>query len=93
MKGVIPSGRVVKTAVSLPADTFALGEAIRKKNGKSRSGLYAEALRAYARTLAVREAEARYVAGYLAMPEAPEETAFSEAALKLWAKTQPKERW
>lgn len=90
MKVIIPPPRTVKTAVSLPVDTFALGEAIRKRSGKTRSGVYAEAIRAYARALAVKEAEARYIAGYLAVPE---DTEFSEAALKLWAKTQPKERW
>ena len=90
MNRVIPSARVVKTAVSLPAETFELGEKLRRKTGASRSGLYAAALRAYADRLLVREAEKRYVAGYEAQPEDP---AFADGALKDWVRTQRKERW
>ncbi|MEK7767440.1 MAG: hypothetical protein AAB368_14520 [bacterium] len=90
MNRVIPAGRVVKTAISLPSETFALGEKLRRKTGASRSGLYAVALRAYAEQLTLREAEARYVAGYAAHPE---DAAASEGALKAWAKSQRSERW
>ena len=37
-------GRVVKTAISLPDELYRRAEAIRARNGMSRSELYAEAL-------------------------------------------------
>lgn len=65
----------VKTAVSLPAETYRRAEALRRKARKSRSALYAEALEAYLKALETREKEARYEAGYRAMPETRHETA------------------
>lgn len=82
--------RAVKTAVSLPAETYHRAEALRRKNGSSRSELYATALRAYLGLLEVRELEARYVAGYKAHPE--EETEM-EALLKASLPALGKEVW
>ena len=80
--------RTVKTAVSLPAETYAHAEQIRKKNGKSRSELYADALRGYFQQIEVREMEARYVAGYQAKPEDGD-----EAELKAGIKVLAGGRW
>jgi metal-responsive CopG/Arc/MetJ family transcriptional regulator len=79
--------RTVKTAVSLPVETFAHAEQIRKKNGKSRSELYADALKDYFRQLEIREIEARYAAGYKAKPEnLAEISAGARAGFKVLAK-------
>ncbi|MBI5881534.1 MAG: hypothetical protein HZB91_00285 [Elusimicrobia bacterium] len=69
----------IKTAVSLPEDTYRRAESLRRKNGASRSALYASALQEYFKALEVRDAEDRYAAGYRAAPEDP-------ADLKAWAK-------
>ena len=71
--------RTVKTAVSLPEETYRRAESLRRKNGASRSALYAAALQEYFRAMEVRDKEDRYAAGYGAVPEDPVE-------LNAWAK-------
>lgn len=61
--------KTIKTAVSLPAETFRRAEALRRKSGRSRSELYAAALEALLKAVEVRELEERYAAGYRAKPE------------------------
>jgi len=83
-------GKTVKTAVSLPAETYAHAEQIRKKNGKSRSELYADALRDYFHRLKIREIEAKYAAGYKAKPE---DLAEISAGARAGFKVLGKEDW
>lgn len=84
----------VKTAISLPAETYQRAEAARKKAGKSRSELYAQALNGFLRALEVREMEASYEAGYRKHPERPEEVAEVEALAKLAAAAwDPEDKW
>lgn len=59
----------IKTAISLPGDTFRRAEEFRRKSGKSRSELYAQALSAFLGVQELRDREARYVTGYQAKPE------------------------
>lgn len=84
-----PEG-VVKTAVSLPAVTFSDIEAFRRKTGRTRSQVYADALRAYLRSIEVAELEARYEAGYKAHPE---DAAEIDALLGATLPLLPKEDW
>lgn len=75
--------RSVKTAVSLPAETFRQAETLRRRLGRSRSRLYAEALQAYLRGAEVSEREERYAEGYRRIPEdAKEEAALTKLASK-----------
>lgn len=84
----------VKTAISLPAQTYQRAEAVRKKAGKSRSELYAQALDGFLRVLEVREMEARYEAGYRKHPETREEVAEIEAWTRAAAESwDPKDKW
>lgn len=62
----------IKTAVSLPAETFRRGEALRRSLRASRSALYAAALEAYFRAQDIREKEERYLAGYRKKPDLPD---------------------
>lgn len=89
---VIPN-KAVKTAVSLPAETFQRAEALRRKEGKTRSALYAEALEAHLKALEVRELEARYEAGYRKHPETEAELAEIDAFAKLSAQSLEPEDW
>lgn len=79
--------KVVKTAVSLPADTYRRAERLRKKMGKSRSELVADALTALIRRADAREREERDAAAYAAAPDAPAEVArAAREAAAAWAK-------
>ncbi len=82
--------RSIKTAISLPAETFRRAEKIRRKNGRSRSELYAAALELYLRTLEVRDLEAVYEAGYRKRPETPEDI---QAALQASTEALQAEDW
>jgi hypothetical protein len=53
----------------LPAAVYRKAESARKRQRRSRSGLYAAALETYLAALELREQEARYAAGYKATPE------------------------
>jgi len=61
--------QAVKTAISVPGEKFRKAELLRKKTGESRSALYTKALDALFSSLAVRELEEKYAAGYRAHPE------------------------
>lgn len=83
----------IKTAVSLPAETFRKAEALRRKSSKSRSSFYAEALEAHLRAQELREMEARYEAGYRAHPETRAEKARLKNFAKISAKVLEPEEW
>ncbi len=72
--------RSIKTAVSLPAETYRRVEAVRRKSKQSRSALYAQALEAFLKAQEVREMEARYEAGYRAKPETKAEIEWATQA-------------
>lgn len=80
----------IKTAVSLPETTFNKAESLRRKNGISRSALYAAALQEYFKAMEVREIEGRYSAGYAAVPE---DVAEAGAMTKIIGEVLPKEDW
>jgi hypothetical protein len=59
----------VKTAVSIPDDLFEQAERAAKETGRTRSGLYAEALRRFLRTMPDEEITARLNAVYAKDPD------------------------
>jgi metal-responsive CopG/Arc/MetJ family transcriptional regulator len=65
--------KTIKTAVSLPAETYQKAEKLRKKLGKSRSQMIADALAGVIKTEETREKEARDNAAYAKNPYTPEE--------------------
>mgnify|MGYP001587484038 CR=1 FL=1 len=76
----------IKTAVSLPALTYQKAEQARRKTKQSRSALYTRAIETYLKALEIREAEARYEAGYHKHPEDPAEYhALTQASLEVIA--------
>ena len=78
--------KTIKTAVSLPAETYNKAEKLRKKLGKSRSQMISDALAAVIKTEEVREKEARDNAAYAKNPytqsEIDEAMRNTEEALK-----------
>jgi len=80
----------VKTAISVPGEKFRKAELLRKKTGESRSALYTKALDALFSSLAVRELEEKYAAGYRAHPEDIDEIS---AAFKASMPVIGKEKW
>jgi metal-responsive CopG/Arc/MetJ family transcriptional regulator len=80
----------VKVAVSLPEAQFQAVEKVRKKLGRSRSSLIAEALGAWLEAQKKKEKIRRYIAGYKRHPETSKEikeaASISEEALS-------KEEW
>ena len=83
----------IKTAISLPTDTYRRAEALRRKAGKSRSELYASAIEALLSAIEVRESDARYEDGYRAKPETARERADAQAFLKAGLPSLDKEDW
>lgn len=65
--------KTIKTAVSLPAETYHKAEKLRKKMGKSRSQMIADALNVVIKTEEIREKEARDNAAYAKNPYTAEE--------------------
>jgi metal-responsive CopG/Arc/MetJ family transcriptional regulator len=65
--------KTIKTAVSLPADTYHKAEKLRKKLGQSRSEMVANALDELIKGAQTREAEEKDAAAYKALPESEEE--------------------
>ena len=61
-----------KIAVTVPTETYAVVERLRRQLGKSRSAVVALALEEWIRAIDVAEADRRYVDGYLRTPETPE---------------------
>lgn len=82
-----------KVAVSVPADTYAALERARGKLGKSRSEVVALAIKDWLRGLEAGAARERYVAGYLRLPETPEDLEstlrVAAAATADWSSWEP----
>jgi metal-responsive CopG/Arc/MetJ family transcriptional regulator len=62
--------KVAKIAVSLPETTMRALERERKRQGRSRSALVAEAIEGWLATQRVGAVDEAYVRGYLEQPEA-----------------------
>lgn len=75
----------IKVAVSLPKEEFQAVEKVRKKLGRSRSSLVAEAIHAWLEEQQNQEKVRRYIAGYMRHPETVKElteaTTIAEKAL------------
>ena len=67
--------KTIKTAVSLPAETYHKAEKLRKKLGKSRSEMVADALAKIIKETENRERDERVIAAYKKYPETNEEVA------------------
>jgi metal-responsive CopG/Arc/MetJ family transcriptional regulator len=80
----------VKVATSIPADQFTALEAVRQHLGLSRSAAVQEALRLWLAAQESGEAAARYVKGYMAIPEDAGE---GEAFVNAWADGMEAEDW
>lgn len=65
--------KTIKTAVSLPAETYQKAEKLRKKWGKSRSEFIGDALAGVIKAEEIREKEARDNAAYAKNPYTQEE--------------------
>ncbi len=71
--------KTIKTAVSLPTELYTNVEKLRKKLGKSRSQMVAEALAKVVREVEIKEMEARDNEAYRLHPETEEELAEARA--------------
>jgi hypothetical protein len=81
-----------KIAVTVPTETYAVVERLRRRLGKSRSAVVALALEEWIRGVDLAEADRRYVEGYLRTPEDVDEIAAVAAqATSSWARWSPGE--
>lgn len=79
-----------KIAVTVPTETYAVVERLRRRLGKSRSAVVALALEEWIRGVDLAEADRRYVEGYLRTPEDVDEIAAVAAqATSSWASWSP----
>lgn len=78
----------VKIAVTVPARTLRSVEAARRRLGRSRSSIVAEALDAWLRSRSVEERDREYLAGYERIPE-PEEGDVAAAIMASWDSWEP----
>ena len=77
--------KVEKVTVSVPADTLAAVERMRRRLGKTRSALVSEALVGWLRSQDVPDAGRRYAEAYLRKPErAAESETTAAAAVAEW---------
>lgn len=81
-----------KIAVTVPTETYAVVERLRRRLGKSRSAVVALALEEWIRGADLAEADRRYVEGYLRTPEAVDEIgAVAAQATSSWQAWSPGE--
>ncbi|HEX3759973.1 MAG TPA: hypothetical protein VHW23_14760 [Kofleriaceae bacterium] len=81
-----------KIAVTVPTETYAVVERLRRQLGKSRSAVVALALEEWIRSIDLAEADRRYVEGYLRTPEAVDEIgAVAAQATSHWYRWSPGE--
>jgi hypothetical protein len=85
--------RFTKIAVTVPTETYAVVERLRRRLGKSRSAVVALALEEWIRGVDLAEADRRYVEGYLRIPGTPENVdeiaAVAAQATSSWASWAP----
>ncbi len=77
------TSHTVKVAVSVPARTMRSLEVTRRRLGRSRSSVVAEALDAWLAARTTGERDRAYLAGYERIPE-PEEAAVAAAVMASW---------
>jgi hypothetical protein len=81
-----------KIAVTVPTETYAVVERLRRRLGKSRSAVVALALEEWVRGVDLAEADRRYVEGYRRTPEALDEIgAVAAQATSSWGSWSPGE--
>src|SRR3954470_10987368 len=81
-----------KIAVTVPTETYAVVERLRRRLGKSRSAVVALALEEWVRDVDLAEADRRYAEGYLRTPEAVDEIgAVAAQATSHWSSWTPGE--
>lgn len=74
-----------KVAVSLPPEVLARLEKVRRRTGRSRSSLVAEALEEWLDRAEPSEEDRRYVQGYLEHPESDEASGrLASAVMESW---------
>ena len=79
-----------RIAVTVPTDTYAVVERLRRHLGKSRSAVVALALEEWVRHADLGDADRRYVEGYLRIPEAVDQTrAVAAQATSHWDSWSP----
>ena len=79
---------VTRVAISVPADTLASLERLRRKQGRSRSAAVTEAIERWLLAHEMGELEQRYVEAYLRRPERVDTAvATASAVVRTW------ERW
>jgi hypothetical protein len=78
------TNHTAKIAVSLPAATLRSVETARRKLGRSRSSVVAEALEAWLKAHAVDDRDRVYLEGYARSPETDEFDAVAFAAISSW---------
>jgi len=88
------TSHTAKIAVSLPAATLRSIETARRKLGRSRSSIVAEALEAWLAAHAVDDRDRAYLEGYARVPETDEFDAVAFAAISSWGPwdTRPAKR-
>ena len=89
---VAAAQQFTKIAVTVPTETYAVVERLRRRLGKSRSAVVALALEEWVRGVDLAEADRRYVEGYLRTPEAVDEIgAVAAQATSYWGSWSPGE--
>jgi hypothetical protein len=84
----------VKIAVTVPAETFAAVERVRRRMGKTRSAAVSLALEEWLRSVDLSDADRRYIEGYRRQPEAVDEIAAVAAqATASWTGWEPEVSW
>lgn len=74
-----------KVAVSIPAETLRAVERARRREGLSRSAVFAQAVESWLQGRTVGDADRRYMEGYLRKPERPDAlAAVASAATASW---------
>jgi predicted DNA-binding protein len=81
-----------KIAITVPTEIYAVVERLRRRLGKTRSSVVAQALEAWVRSADLAEADRRYVEGYRRTPEAVDEiSAVAAQATSHWQTWAPGE--
>jgi predicted DNA-binding protein len=92
LAGSPDTGPFTKIAITVPTEIYAVVEQLRRRLGKTRSSVVAQALEAWVRSADLAEADRRYVEGYRRTPEAMDEiSAVAAQATSHWQTWVPGE--
>ncbi len=84
----------VKIAITVPAETFAAVERVRRRMGKSRSAAVSLALEEWLRSVDLSDADQRYIEGYRRQPEDLDEiAALAAQSTSSWGAWEPEASW